>query len=169
MPSNRWTHSNTTVYNIGYHIIWCPKYRRKVLTGKIEVRLGQLLLKKAEEIGVSIIEMQIMPDHVHGLVIINKTDFNLVNHINIEKIDDANAIGSQRFRNPGKNNISSIIGSFKSVCTKHIHIQYPEINFAWQSRFHDHIVRNDKEFKRIQQYIINNPKNWHKNKFNHNL
>lgn len=68
MPSNRWTHSNTTVYNIGYHIIWCPKYRRKVLTGKIEVRLGQLLLKKAEEIGVSIIEMQIMPDHVHLFV-----------------------------------------------------------------------------------------------------
>jgi putative transposase len=68
MTTNRWTHSNTTVYNIGYHIIWCPKYRRKVLTGKVEVRLGQLLLKKAEEIGVSIIEMQIMPDHVHLFV-----------------------------------------------------------------------------------------------------
>jgi putative transposase len=68
MTTNRWTHSNTTVYNIGYHIIWCPKYRRKVLTGKVEVRLGQLLLKKAEEIGVSVIEMQIMPDHVHLFV-----------------------------------------------------------------------------------------------------
>ncbi len=68
MPTNRWTHSNTTVYNIGYHIIWCPKYRRKVLTEKVEVRLGQLLLKKAEEIGISVIEMKIMPDHVHLFV-----------------------------------------------------------------------------------------------------
>jgi putative transposase len=68
MTTNRWTHSNTTVYNIGYHLIWCPKYRRKVLTGEVEVRLGQLLLKKAGEIGVSIIEMQIMPDHVHLFV-----------------------------------------------------------------------------------------------------
>jgi len=68
MPTSRWTHSNTTVYNIGYHIIWCPKYRRKVLTGEIEVRLGQLLLKKAEEIGISILKMKIMPDHVHLFV-----------------------------------------------------------------------------------------------------
>lgn len=68
MTTNRWIHSNTTVYNIGYHLIWCPKYRRKVLTGKVEVRLKQLLLKKAEEIGVSIIEIEIMPDHVHLFV-----------------------------------------------------------------------------------------------------
>ncbi|HMK45260.1 MAG TPA: transposase [Methanocella sp.] len=36
MVSNRWTYRSTTVYNIGYHIIWCPKYRRKVLTGCVE-------------------------------------------------------------------------------------------------------------------------------------
>ncbi len=68
MAKDRWTHSNTTVYNIGYHIIWCPKYRRKVLVGDVEARLRQLLLKKAEEIGVSIEELQIMPDHVHLFV-----------------------------------------------------------------------------------------------------
>ena len=68
MVSNRWTYSNTTVYNIGYHIIWCPKYRRKVLTGDVEKRLKELLNTKSVEIGVSIKTMEIMPDHVHLFV-----------------------------------------------------------------------------------------------------
>lgn len=68
MVSTRWTHSTTTVYNIGYHIIWCPKYRRKVLVDVVEEMLKLLLYKKAYEIGISIEEMQIMPDHVHLFV-----------------------------------------------------------------------------------------------------
>lgn len=68
MSRDRWTHSNTTVYNLGYHIIWCSKYRRKVLVGDVEARLKELLLKKAEEIGISVEELQIMPDHVHLFV-----------------------------------------------------------------------------------------------------
>lgn len=68
MVSTRWTHSTTTVYNIGYHIIWCPKYRRKVLVDAVEEMLRLLLYKKAYEIGISIEEMQIMPEHVHLFV-----------------------------------------------------------------------------------------------------
>lgn len=68
MVSTRWTHSNTTVYNIGYHIIWCPKYRRKVLTNDIEIRLKELLLSKASELGLVIEKMEVMPDHVHLLL-----------------------------------------------------------------------------------------------------
>ena len=64
----RWTTSNKAVYNIGYHIIWCPKYRRKVLTGKIEQRLKTLLLQKAKEMDLSIEKMEVMPDHVHLFV-----------------------------------------------------------------------------------------------------
>jgi len=36
MAYQRWTHSNKSVFNIGYHLIWCPKYRRKVLVGNVE-------------------------------------------------------------------------------------------------------------------------------------
>ena len=61
----RWKHSKTTVYNIGYHFIWCPKYRRKVLIGEAETRLKELLLEKAKQINVEIINMEVMPDHVH--------------------------------------------------------------------------------------------------------
>ena len=64
LMSSRWVHSNTTVYNIGYHLIWCPKYRRKVLVGEVERRLRELLREKAEEIGVSLVNMEILPDRI---------------------------------------------------------------------------------------------------------
>jgi putative transposase len=65
MAYERWTSSSTTVYNIGYHLIWCPKYRRKVLVGRVEARLKTLLKEKAKELGLSIQELEVMPDHVH--------------------------------------------------------------------------------------------------------
>ena len=68
MSKKRWTTSNKAVYNIGYHLIWCPKYRRKVLVGDVEVRLRELFLERANEIGVSIEQMEVMPDHVHLFV-----------------------------------------------------------------------------------------------------
>ncbi len=68
MVSKRWTHSSTVVYNIGYHFIWCSKYRRKVLVGDVEKRLKELLFKKAEEIGVTIDTLEVMPDHLRLFV-----------------------------------------------------------------------------------------------------
>lgn len=68
MSKKRWTTSNKAVYNIGYHLIWCPKYRRKVLIGDVEVRLRELFLERANDIGVSIEQMEVMPDHVHLFV-----------------------------------------------------------------------------------------------------
>lgn len=68
VASERWTHSTTTIYNIGYHLIWCPKYRRRVLVPPISDRLKELLNEKATEIGVSIDTMEVMPDHVHLFV-----------------------------------------------------------------------------------------------------
>ena len=65
MAKKRWTTSNKAIYNLGYHFIWCPKYRRKVLVDKVETRLRELLLQKAQDIGVTIETLEIMPDHVH--------------------------------------------------------------------------------------------------------
>jgi putative transposase len=64
----RWKTSNKSVYNLGYHLIWCPKWRRKVLIDEVADRLRELLLEKAEKIGVSIELMEIMPDHIHLFV-----------------------------------------------------------------------------------------------------
>jgi putative transposase len=56
------------VFNIAYHLIWCPKYQRKALVDDVEIRLKELLYEKASEIGVQIVKLEIMPDHVHVFV-----------------------------------------------------------------------------------------------------
>jgi len=66
--NSRWKKSNTSVCNIGYHIIWCPKYRRKVLIDGVDERLKELLVQKASEIDVTIEVMEVMSDHVHLFV-----------------------------------------------------------------------------------------------------
>ncbi len=60
--------NNGVVYSCKYHVVWCPKYRRKVLTGNVEVRLKELIFQAANDIDADIIEMEIMPDHVHLLI-----------------------------------------------------------------------------------------------------
>jgi putative transposase len=65
---NRWTVSNKAIFNLGYHLIFCPKYRKSVLVGDVENRLKELLMEKALELQIDIKEMEIMPDHVHLFV-----------------------------------------------------------------------------------------------------
>ncbi len=62
---DRWVTSRTSVYNLGYHIIWCPKYRRSILTGDVEERLKVLISEKSKYLGCTIEKMEVMPDHVH--------------------------------------------------------------------------------------------------------
>jgi len=68
MGPNRWRTSRTAVFNIGYHLIWCPKYRRKVLTGEVESRLRTLIKEKAADMSIAVENMEILPDHVHLFV-----------------------------------------------------------------------------------------------------
>ena len=58
-------HNNTSVVNINYHIIWCPKYRRKVLVDGIDTRLKEILPSIAKELNCTIKTMEVMSDHVH--------------------------------------------------------------------------------------------------------
>jgi putative transposase len=60
--------NNNIVYSCKYHVVWCPKYRRKVLVDKIAERLEELIKQKSSDMRVDIIEMEIQPDHVHLLV-----------------------------------------------------------------------------------------------------
>lgn len=60
--------SNNIVYSCKYHVVWCPKYRRKVLIGSVEARLKELIKETCANLKVDIIEMEIMPDHVHLLI-----------------------------------------------------------------------------------------------------
>jgi len=62
---SRFSKNITSTFNLGYHIIWCSKYRRNVLVDGIDVRLKELLLEKSIEHGWEIKQMEVMPDHVH--------------------------------------------------------------------------------------------------------
>jgi putative transposase len=62
-------HSNhNVVYVCRYHVVFCPKYRRKVLTPPIDERLKTILAEQIERWGQELIELEVMPDHVHLLV-----------------------------------------------------------------------------------------------------
>ncbi len=55
-------------FQCAYHVVWCPKYRRKVIGGRMEQRLKDIIVEVIEEKGAWLIEMETMPDHVHLLV-----------------------------------------------------------------------------------------------------
>ncbi len=65
---------------------------------------------------------------------------------------------------PKAGSLSRIIGSYKSACTKMIHSISTE-PFAWQSRFHDRIIRNQQELERMEAYILSNPEKWADDEF----
>lgn len=116
----------------------------------------------------------VMPNHIHGIIVLNGDNNEngiavdtghalYLQHHNQLK----NSIGQQRFQNIGKNSVSSIIGSYKSAVAKHANRL--GFDFKWQSLFHDHIIRNEESFKKIQSYIIQNPANWAEDKFHSSM
>ena len=64
MSDTRYRRNAGSVFSLKYHLVWCPKYRRKVLTGEIAEELRSLLYQKAQELDVTIEALEIMPDHV---------------------------------------------------------------------------------------------------------
>ena len=64
---------------------------------------------------------------------------------------------------PQSRNLGSIIRGFKSGVKSYATTNH--LVFHWQERFHDHIIRDEEEYRRIAHYIVNNPANWRKDKF----
>ena len=91
----------------------------------------------------------IMPNHIHGVLIIDKSDSSSVFNNNNNKWK------------PGT--LGVIINQYKRIVT--INARKINPNFRWKDRFHDNIVRNDKALNTIQQYIKNNPLLWKQDKF----
>jgi putative transposase len=60
--------NNNVVYSCKYHVVWCPKYRRKVLINGVDIRLKEILQEVVSETTGEILEIEVMPDHVHVLV-----------------------------------------------------------------------------------------------------
>ncbi len=116
---------------------------------------------------VQLSEFVIMPNHVHGIIIINKTIVQSPpTRANIPMQSAAanktTGLPKNRF-GPQMQNLASVIRGYKTGVTKYARIHNP--GFKWQSRFYDHIIRNNTEYERIRNYIINNPAKWKEDVF----
>ena len=65
---NRYRVNAASVFSLQYHLVWCPKYRKRILVDTLEKRLRELLYQRAKEIKTEIHGVKIMPDHVHRFV-----------------------------------------------------------------------------------------------------
>jgi len=68
MSTPRYRKNAGCVYNLHYHLVWCPKYRKAVLVGPVEDALKSRLAEKAASLEVEIEALEVMPDHVHLFV-----------------------------------------------------------------------------------------------------
>ena len=64
----KYNSNKNVVYSCKYHVVWCSKYRRKVLEGDIADRLKEIVQEVCTEYHFSLLEMEVMPDHVHLLI-----------------------------------------------------------------------------------------------------
>jgi len=109
--------------------------------------------------GVSMENNDTISDAMHGVSTDNETETNIIELFQkIETITSANHFG------PQSKNLASIMRGFKSAVTTNA--RELNISFGWQTRFHDHVIRDDDEFRRIAFYIEQNPMNWEKDILN---
>lgn len=102
----RFTHGRTSVYNLNYHIIWCTKYRRKVLKGGIDSDLKAILRDIADEHGYSISHMEVgLDDHIHLFV-----------------------------SAPPKISVSSIVKQLKGISSLRLFAMHPELKSRYWKR-----------------------------------
>ena len=116
------------------------------------------------DMNLSLGDFVVMPNHFHGILVIGKNEYNCRDAMhcaptiaNTDPKQPLNQFGPQR------KNVSSVIRGFKSSVTKNARLINPD--FSWQSRFYDHIIRDEASFDRIAKYIRNNPAKWDEDKF----
>jgi REP element-mobilizing transposase RayT len=104
---------------------------------------------------VSFDEFVIMPNHIHGIIIIEEscvmTDV-VTEHCSVTTNNRCGML------------LSQVVKSFKNVVTKRIH-NSGFTDFQWQRSFYDRIIRSEKELENIRNYIFLNPINWKKDKY----
>jgi len=131
---------------------------------------------------VNLDEYVIMPNHIHGIIVIDKPENKnvAIRHASVEtlqdidvktgqNVNDLNNVETQNLASllnkfgPQSKNLGSIVRGFKIGVTKYANKN--NIPFKWQTRFHDHIIRDENELFNIQRYIIENPLKWELDKY----
>ncbi|MFH2049019.1 MAG: transposase [bacterium] len=125
-----------------------------------EIKDGEMILNDAGKISyarwlwlkeqyhyVDLDEFVIMPNHIHGIIIIN--DVTNTNHS-----DRSRPVITKKIKP-----LPELIGAFKTTSSKMIHKQ-GLVNFKWQRSFYDHEIKNETDLNNIREYIVNNPLRW---------
>ncbi len=171
-----------------YFITICTQYREhyfgEIIEGKMQLSnigvIADILWyeiknhAKNMELGAFIV----MPNHIHGILILNDNGVGNDGGFVVETLHATSLRQHQHQHqpqnnkefmaniSPKSNSISTIIRSYKSAVTKHARrLGY---DFAWQPRFYDHIIRDERSFNTISNYTINNPSKWTDDKFHDN-
>ncbi len=162
----------------GAYFVTICTYQRECLFG--DVVGGQMALNAhgriaCEEWGrsaqmrreIQLDEFVVMPNHVHGIVIIRDEPHPIV------EAYDVGATGRSPLRTarpgPPKRSLGSFIAGFKSAATQRInHLRGTPGLPVWQRNYYEHIIRNEEELNRIREYIHNNPLRWHLDRENPN-
>lgn len=131
----------TTCIKNREELFWEVKNNRMILSPYGEIVMKQWLWLQEQYNYVKLDEFIIMPNHFHGILIINNVG-NGRDH-SLQKIKS----------------LSGLIGAFKTRASKFIH-QTGNVNFQWQKSFYDRIIRNEGELDKIREYIINNTLDW---------
>lgn len=70
-PHKKYSSNHSLVYSCQYHVVFCPKYRRRVLIDGVDERLKELIFEKQAQYEYEVLDMEVMPDHVHLLLSVN--------------------------------------------------------------------------------------------------
>jgi REP element-mobilizing transposase RayT len=155
-----------------YYVTVCVKDRECILGENLqnEVKLSRIgkIVKECWE-GIPkhfshamLDEFVIMPDHLHGIIILVGTRHAVSQPLASSQREEISLQTGEEFGRPICGSLSTIMRSFKSAASNRIHSEgYPE--FAWQSRFYDHILRDARDLERVRRYIRNNPTRWFDN------
>ncbi len=102
-------------------------------------------------------EFIIMPNHIHGVIMIDNSVFKPTNITPI-----GNGLKPYPTRTHG---LSEMVRALKTFSSRRVNELSPQRKFHWQKSFHDHVIRDFPSLLKIQQYIIANPLNWEKDTF----
>ena len=142
-------------------------YVPEIITPNMELSiLGNVVLDEwiktvliRKDMNLELGEFVVMPNHFHGIMVIGENQFNETPKENeINKPPNKKSVFSAQSKN-----LASIIRGYKSSVTNYA--RKNNIEFNWQSRFHEHIIRSKEELDSISKYILNNPMNWAKDEF----
>ncbi len=118
---------------------------------------------------VKLNEFVVMPNHIHGIIIIDKNveayvEAHVAAHVEAQDFAPLRANPQYNKFGPQSKNLASIVRGFKVGVTKWA--RENNIEFFWQKLYYDNIVRNEKAYENIKNYIRLNPQNWEKDRNN---